>query len=135
MKKNLTKTTTLLVIAIIFLGIYMYKEYVSPLYINNGQQTTQIDLSKKDNILLLKETTQRQIFALEIEILGESATNLTVVSIDSDGQAIKEIKLKKGTIDFIYQNDWYTEGCTLQFSAREKMKGKLKINYRFLGLN
>ena len=135
MKKNLTKTTILLVIAIVFVGIYIYKEYVSPLYINNGQQTTQINLSKNDRIILRKKTKQRQIFALEIEIVGESATNLTVVSINSDGQTIKEMKLKKGTIDFMYQNEWYTDDCTLQFSAREKMKGELKINYRFLGLN
>jgi len=135
MKKNLTKTTILLVIAIVFLGMYMYKEYISPLYINNNQQTTQIDLAKNDHILLKKATSQGQIFALEIELLGKSTTNLTVISINSEGQAIKEIKLKKGTIDFIYQNDWYTDDCTLQFSAKEKMKGELKINYRFLGLN
>ena len=135
MKRNYTKTTVLLVIAIIFLGIYMYKEYVSPLYINNEQQKTTIDLSQESELILNKNKTQGDIFAIEIEILGESTSNLTILSENSDGQVIKEIKLKKGTIDFIYQNEWYTSTCNLIFSSKEKMSGKLKINYRFFGLD
>ncbi len=135
MKRNYTKTTILLVIAILFLGFYLYKEYVSPLYINNEQQTTIIDLSKDSTLTLNKNPEQESIFALEIEILGESASNLTITTENTDGQQIKEIKLKRGEIDFIYQNEWYTEDCLLIFSSKEKMNGELKINYRFLGLN
>ncbi len=135
MKKNYTKLTILLSVAIIFLGYYIYKEYVSTLYLNNPTQTVEIDLAKENSISLIKNIEQKKIFALEIEIIGESATNLSILTQNKNGDGTNEIKLKKGSIDFFHQVDWYEDDCTLVFSAREKMKGMLKINYRFLGLN
>ncbi len=135
MKRNYTKTTIILSIAIIILGIYMYKQYVSPLYINNEQQSIQIDLAKESSVTLKKNKNQDEIFAIEIEILGKSSSNLNILSKDSVGKIFKEIKLKKGNIDFIYQNEWYSNTCILEFSSEQVMKGKLKINYRFLELH
>ncbi len=130
----MTAGTLILSAVIIVLCVIMYQKYIYPIYLKNEQQTTSINLSSSSEITLKKTTKQNHIYSIEIEITGESSSNLSIIVADSIGIPQQEIKLKKGEIDYVYKNDWYSSECNLQFSSKEKMKGELGIEYRFLGL-
>tara|TARA_R110002072_G_scaffold234192_1_gene391762 strand:- start:18680 stop:19087 length:408 start_codon:yes stop_codon:yes gene_type:complete len=134
MKKRLPITTFIISILIVVLSYFMYQNYIAPIYLNNKQQEIDVNLANNQIITLQKTPKQKQIYSIELEISGNSASNLSIVVADSIGVLKKEIKLKKGEIDYLFQDEWYSSACNLSFSSKQKMDGNLKINYRFLGL-
>ena len=112
----------------------MYQNYIAPIYLNNKAQEESIDLSQNQIVTLSKSSEQKRVYSIELEFSGNSASNLSIVLTDSIGIPMKEIKLKKGEIDYMFQDEWYSSECTLTFSSKEKMKGELEVEYRFLGL-
>ncbi|HIP31395.1 MAG TPA: hypothetical protein EYG86_01395 [Crocinitomicaceae bacterium] len=134
MKNKMTIGTLILSAVIVVLCVVMYHKYIYPIYLKNKRQTTQIELNSSNEIMLKKTAEQNHIYLIEIELTGRSNSNLSIIVVDSIGIPQQEIRLKKGDIDYIYKNDWYSPECKLQFSSKEKMSGKLVIDYRFLGL-
>ncbi|MBL1281605.1 MAG: hypothetical protein COA33_015115 [Fluviicola sp.] len=134
MKKRLPITTFIISILIVVLSYFMYQNYIAPIYLNNKAQEESIDLSQNQIVTLSKSSEQKRVYSIELEFSGNSASNLSIVLTDSIGIPMKEIKLKKGEIDYMFQDEWYSSECTLTFSSKEKMKGELEVEYRFLGL-
>ena len=134
MKKKMTVTTVIISIIIVALCYYMYQEYIYPIYLKNEKQEKVISLSNSSEVSLRKMNKQTQIYSVEIEIRGQSSSNLSIIVSDSIGIPSQEIKLKKGKIDYIYKSDWYSSECNLNLSSKEKMRGDLTFEYRFFGL-
>ena len=133
MKKQRTLTTVIITILIIIIAYFAYTRYVKPIYMDNSKQSLEIILGTEQIITLDKLDNQKDIYSIEIEITGNATGNLTVFISDNDSIPEKEISLKKGTIDHLYISDWYSDKCYLSISGGTF--GKLKVEYRFLGLN
>jgi hypothetical protein len=103
------------------------------MYQNNVSQTVQIDLSSSTSLSLKKKSEQGNIFGIEVEIAGTSKNNIGI-SLSNGQHAIHQVRLKKGEIDFVYKNDWYTDSLFLNFEIDSNENGTLEIAYRFLGL-
>lgn len=132
MKKHASVLTIVLALAIIALGVLAYFKFIRPVYLFNPSQTVTVDLNSIDSLPLVNKQKTRTPFGIEIEITGHTEDHLSILISKKDQFPVHHIQLKKGTIDYIYKNDWYSDTCLLFFQSNGT--GKLKIDYRFLNL-
>lgn len=133
MKSKLTPITLIITALLIVLGYFAYTNYLVPFYQNNRQFTKTIDLSSNHSLVLVADKTQKNIGALEIEITGTSTNNVTIISYDSGKKNIQSAMIKKGEIDHVNILNWTTDTCLIDVSTPKNTRGKLVINYRFIG--
>lgn len=133
MKKQRTLTTLIITVLIIIVAYFAYTRYVKPIYFDNPKQSLEVILGTEQIITLERLDNQKDIYSIEIELSGNATANLSVFISDNDSIPEKQISLKKGTIDHLYISDWYSDKCYLTISGGTF--GKLKVEYRFLGLN
>lgn len=132
-KKSLTPSVFIITGLLIILAFFGYTKIIKPFYQNNVAQNIQINLTEDQNLELIKYPNQKSIYGIEIEITGNSDSNLEL-AIANPESTISNAIIKKGYIDFVYKSDWYSDTCLLNIHSLEKNNGKLKVEYRFLGM-
>ena len=120
---------------IVFLCYIAYQKFIYPIYLKNELQSTEIRLNKGKELTLSKKEVQKNVYAIEIEFVGQLISNTTITLSDSIGIPNQIIRLKKGDIEFFYTTDWYSPSCKLTFDSKNEVEGNLKIDYRFLALH
>jgi hypothetical protein len=133
MKSKLTPITLIITALLIVLGYFAYTNYLVPFYQNNQQFTKTVNLSSDQNLVLVADKEQKNIGGLEIEITGTSNNNVSIITYDSGKQNIQSAMLKKGEIDHINILNWSQDSCFMDITIPKNTKGKLVINYRFIG--
>ncbi|MDX2361816.1 MAG: hypothetical protein QNK23_13485 [Crocinitomicaceae bacterium] len=116
---------------IIGIGYYSYNRFIAPIYAN-AEQEMDVVLMGNNEILLKKTDEQQQIHGIEIEITGPLDGIIDIVVANSE-EDLHSIALK-GDVDYIYQNDWYSDSCFLKITTRGNATGELHLIYRFLGM-
>lgn len=134
MKKRLTPLILALTAVFIFLGIFVYQRYLGPMIANNQSKEISIQLNSRKEIVIHKDKSQGKVYAIELEFLGKSRSNLQLIIGESTAKLNQIIQLKKGQIDFSYTNDWYSDSCYIEISSAPPYSGKLNLTYRFLTL-
>lgn len=135
MKSKLTPITLIITVLIIVLGYLAYTQYIVPFYLNNSEQTQEIDLGKEQNLILVANENQKNIGSIEFEIKGNSSQNISILTYDPSKRNITSVMIKKGEIDHVNFLDWTSDSCLMDITTPENTKGKLTINYRFIGAN
>ncbi|MDG1333662.1 MAG: hypothetical protein P8P74_15100 [Crocinitomicaceae bacterium] len=135
MKAKLTPITLVITALIIVLGYLAYTNYIVPFYLNNSEQTQEIDLKKDHNLVLVADENQKNIGSIEFEIKGKSSENISIMTYDPSKTSIKSVMIKKGEIDYVNFLNWTSDSCLMDITTPENTKGKLTINYRFIGSN
>ena len=120
---------------IIVLGYFAYTQYIVPFYLNNSEQTKEIDLKKNHNLILVANENQKNIGSIEFEIKGNSSQNISILTYDPTRTNVKNVMIKKGEIDHVNFLNWSSDSCFMDISTPENTKGKLTIHYRFIGSN
>jgi hypothetical protein len=101
------------------------------MYLNNLDQHKSITLQKTQIVAFGKYPDQKGIFGIEIEIKGQSKSNVDLLISDIEG--LKHGASVKGkNLDFVYKNDWYSDSCYIRILPRGEVDGKLDIHCRFL---
>lgn len=135
MKSKLTPISIIITVAIIVLGYFAYTNYIAPFYLNNSEQTQEIDLKKDQNLILVANKNQKNINTIEFEIKGNSTKNVSILTYDSSKSNLKRVTIKKGEIDHVNFLNWASDTCFMDISTPKNTKGKLTISYRFIGSN
>lgn len=135
MKSKLTPITLVITVLIIILGYFAYTKYIVPFYLNNAEQTQEIDLKENHKLVLVANENQKNIGSIEFEIKGNSTEHVSILTYDSSKSNVKSVKIKKGEIDHVNFLNWTSDSCFMDISTSGKAKGKLTINYRFIGSN
>ena len=135
MKSKLTPVTLIITAIIIVLGYFAYANYIVPFYLNNSEQTKEIDLKKDHKLILVPTEKQKNISSLEFEIIGESNQNVSILTYDSAQKNIQRVTIKKGEIEHVNFLNWSSDTCFMDISTDGNAKGNLTINYRFIGSN
>jgi len=135
MKSKLTPITIGITVLIIILGYFAYTKYIVPFYLNNSEQTQEIDLGKDQNLILVANEKQKNIGSLEYEIKGNSSQNISILVYDSAKKNVTSAMIKKGEVDHVNFLNWTSDSCFMEITTPENTKGKLTINYRFIGSN
>ena len=131
-KKNLriTITTTLIITG---LFVFSYYWFIRPMYLNNLDHSKSISLKKEQIIAFGKYPSQGKVFGIELEITGNSDSNLDIFLSNKKGpQHTAAVKGKQ--LEFVYKNDWLGDSCFIEIIPRGEIGGKLEINCRFLAL-
>lgn len=133
-KKNLTRNTVISTLTIILLFVFCYYWFIRPIYLNNLDQNKSISLKKTQLVSFGKYSDQQNIFGIELEITGQSDSNVDIIISDEEGP--KHTAAVKGkNLDFVYKNDWYGDSCFVELVPRGKVGGKIEINCRFLSMD
>ncbi len=135
MKSKLTPITLIITVLLIVLAYFAYTEYIVPFYLNNSEQTKEIDLKKDQNLILVANENQKKIGSIEFEIKGNSSQNISILTYDPSKTSVKSVMIKKGEIDHVNFLNWTSDSCFMDISTPENTKGKLTIHYRFIGSN
>jgi hypothetical protein len=133
-KNNRTVTTIILSVLIIIVSVISYYQFIRPVYLNNQNQEATINFSRSEVVGFGKYEDQDKIFGIEIEIKGETASNFEL-AISNGEQQVHSAKIKGGTVDFIYKNDWYADSCFLLVTPLGEAVGTLHVDLRFLALD
>lgn len=134
MKKQSSLIALLIAVLIIVLGYFIYSKYLSHLYANNIGQNFQINLQNTSDLSIGKLKGQENIFGIEFELTGKTASNFGV-SISNGEQVIHQARIKGGSeVEFIYKNDWYSDSLFLLIEREPLENGILEIECRFLGI-
>jgi len=130
-KKNAVRNTIISTLIIIGLSVFCYYWFIKPMYLNNLDQNKTVRLKKTQIICFGKYSDQKDVFGIELEITGNSDSNVDIVL--SDEKSLKHTASVKGkNLDFVYKNAWYGDSCFIQIIPRDAVGGKLDINCRFL---
>lgn len=122
----------LLVIVLFFSYSYFLKDF----YWNNVKQSLKIESSlTNQNIKLQKHAAQKNIQALEIEIIGTTKENITVLFGTSKQQVTWQITLKKGKINFSNSIEWTSDYCFIKILNLDTKRSSLRMDYQFIGKN
>jgi len=104
------------------------------MYLNNLDQQKSISLEKTQKVAFGKYADQKKVFGIELEIKGNSASNVDIVIADEKGtRHIAGVKGKN--LEFVYKNDWKGDSCFIEVIPRKKVGGKLEVNCRFLAID
>ena len=106
------------------------------IYLNHTFRTIQItslENSKWLNLSKWKDQAAGQTYGIELEINGSTDRTIQVLFGQEKNGMMQQVLLKKGTIDFEFMRDWYSDSCYLFFPSVTGAKVNLDINYRFLG--
>lgn len=134
MKKLLTPIVFVSTAIFILLGYVSYVKIIRPIYRNNRTSHENIRLNTTKEITLINKNDQGKVYSIEIEIEGNSSTDLTLIVGENATSPLQLIQLKKGEINFDYVNDWYSDSCYLQITPKSPTKDSLDISYRFLAI-
>lgn len=118
---------------IIVVAYFAYQSVIGPIYSNNVSQHMDVNFVESKAITLHKKQDQGSIFSIELEILGNTSSNLNL-SISNGEKVMYDAKIKGGEIDFAFKNDWYVDSLVLLISPTEPGENNLNIDYRFLAL-
>lgn len=132
MKKHASAFTIVMAVVIIALGVLAYFKFIRPVYLFNPTRTLTVDLKHTNLVQLINENEAHTPFGIEIEITAQTNDHLSVLISGKDRVPIHQVQLKKGSIDYIYKNDWYSDTCLLYFQSN--FDGKINVDYRFLNL-
>jgi len=133
-KKHYVTITLLFTGLIIVLGIWGYNKIIRPTYLNNANQTKTINLKSNTELAFGKYDNQGDVFGIEIEVSGNSASNFDLI-ISNGEQDMHAATIKGEDIEYIYKNDWYVDSCFLTVIPKGKVGGKVTVDCRFLALD
>jgi hypothetical protein len=135
MKQGKTVRITIIsTLIIIGLFIFSYYWFIRPMYLNNLDQNRSVTLRKEQTIRLGKYSDQKKVFGIELEIKGNSDSNVDIILSDENGP--KHTAAVKGkNLDFVYKNDWFGDSCLIEIVPRGAIGGKVDVNCRFLALD
>ena len=100
---------------------------------NNTDQTETIAISTENWIEFGKLPDQNLIYSLELEFSGLVTQDIEVSVGNNNAVNLHSIKLKKGTVDYVYLSDWYTDSCFVRIDAERNTTDSLAVICRFLG--
>jgi hypothetical protein len=132
-KKNMTVISVIFAVLFVILGIVLYRIYIVPFYQNNLSQTVTIVLDKDQQVVLVKNPEQEHIFSIEIEITGETKNNLDILISNPSKTLVHNARIKGGTIDYVYANDWYEDTCFIDVKVAKSSREKIEVECRFIG--
>jgi hypothetical protein len=116
---------------------YVLWEYFGKsIYLNNSSRTihiTSLVHSKWVNLAKWEDQSTGLTYGMELLINGETDRNIQLLFGPEKNGMIQQVSLKKGTIDFEYMQDWYSDSCYLFFPSEAGSNVDLEITYRFLG--
>lgn len=125
------RNTILSSLIIIGLSAFCYYWFIRPMFLNNMDQNRNISLEKEQIIKFGKYVDQKKVFGIELEIKGNSDSNVDIVLSDENG--VKHSAAVKGkNLDFVYKNDWFGDSCFIEMIPRGKVGGQVDVNCRFL---
>lgn len=123
--------------SVLFLGggYIIYEKVIQAKLDNISTQTMKIDLKNSDLVYqITKHATQKNIFQIEMTITGKSSDFITLYLGSKPGFYTKEVRLKKGEIDFTFIDDWYSENAYVKIESAGTISGELELEYQFLGM-
>lgn len=133
-RKNHVRATIISTLIIIGLFIFCYYWFIRPIYLNNWDQSKTISLKKEQTIAFGKYEGQNKVFGIELEMTGNSDSNVDVLISDEKGNRhVASIKGKN--MDFVYKNSWTGDSLFINIVPREAIGGKIEINCRFLAVD
>lgn len=116
------------------IGYISYRYFLKDFYWNNQAQHIKVEnLALHEVFELNKHAEQIAIYSLEIELKGKASENVTFYLGESPQTINQAITIKKGTIDYKASFDWYEGQSYIIFIGNPKNKGKLILDYRFIG--
>ena len=129
------KLKQLIIIALILgIGFLSYRYFLKDFYWNNQTQTIKVEnLALHEVFELNKHADQTAIHSLEIELKGKATENVTFYLGESPQTINQAITIKKGTIDYKASFDWYEGQSYIIFIGDPANKGKVTLDYRFIG--
>jgi hypothetical protein len=114
----------------------LWKYFGKSIYLNNSSRTihiTSLEHSKWVNLAKWEDQSAGLTYGMELLINGETDRNIQLLFGPEKNGMIQQVSLKKGTIDFEYMQDWYSDSCYLFFPSEAGSNVDLEITYRFLG--
>lgn len=131
--KRKNHMTTFIVSTLLIIGLFTFCYYwfIRPMYLNNLDQQKTISLKKEQTISFGKFENQGKVFGIELEIIGNSASNVDITISDKNGPK-HTAGVKGKNLDFVYKNDWYGDSCFITITPRKDIGGNVEINCRFL---
>jgi len=123
--------------AVLFIGggYIMYEKVIQTKLDNISTQSIKIDLKKSDLVYkLTKHSTQKNIFQIELTITGKTSDFIVLYFGTKPRFYTKEVRLKKGDVDFTFIDDWYAENLFVKIESSEEISGNLELEYQFLGM-
>ena len=123
---------TLLIASAYVLWAYFGKS----IYLNNSSRAihiTSLEHSKWVNLAKWEDQSAGLTYGMELLINGETDRNIQLLFGPEKNGMMQQVLLKKGTIDFEYMQDWYSDSCYLFFPSEVRANVDLEITYRFFG--
>ena len=131
MKQKSARITIISTLIIIGLFVFSYYWFIRPMYLNNMDQNRVVLLKKEQSVAFGKYADQKKVFGIELEITGDSDSNVDIILSDEKG--VRHTAAVKGkNLDFVYKNEWYGDSCFVEIVPRKALGGKLEVNCRFL---
>ena len=119
------------IFGLIILGLFLM---VFPDLINSERIFEINDIRNSKRIVLKPNNNQGGIHSLSLMISGKSDGKIIISKAYSDS-SIDFIDTVESRIDLNYSGDWYSDSCILFFENINAKKTKLKICFRFYGMN
>ena len=128
---------TILFFAFFAATIYvLWVNFGKSIYLNHSSRTiriTKLDQPKLISLAKWKDQTAGHTYGIELEINGKTDRTLQVLFGPEKNGMMQQVLLKKGSVDFEYMRDWYSDSCYLFFPSEPGSEVNLEINYRVLG--
>jgi hypothetical protein len=106
------------------------------IYLNNSSSTihiTSLEHSKWVNLAKWEDQSAGLTYGMELLINGQTDRTLQLLFGPEKNGMMQQVLLKKGTIDFEYMRDWYSDSCYLFFPSEAGSNVDFEITYRFFG--
>ncbi len=106
------------------------------IYLNHTSRMARVTILDQPKLIPLAKWEDQKVgqtYGIEIEINGITDRTLTLLFGPEKNGMMQQVLLKKGSIDFEYMRDWYSDSCYLFFPSKPGAKIDLEINYRFMG--
>lgn len=133
MKKHLTKIVFLLALIFVVFGIYIYRNVLEDKVNNVSYKTLVInDISIDSTYEIRTEKSTGETYQLELSILGNSTSIISLIISDDKSGISKEIRIKNGIIDRDFILECKNNEATIQVKTDQNATGNLKIDYRFI---
>lgn len=114
----------------------LWVNFGKSIYFNHTSRTirvTKLDQPKLISLAKWEDQTAGHTYGIELEINGNTNRTLLLLFGPEKNGMMQQALLKKGTVDFEYMRDWYSDSCYLFFPSEPGSEVDLEINYRFLG--
>lgn len=132
--RNHVRATVISTLIIIGLFVFCYYWFIRPIYLNNWDQNKKVSLKKEQTIAFGKYANQNKVFGIELEMTGNSDSNLDILISDEDGNR-HAASVKGKNLDFVYKNSWTGDSIFIQMIPRGASGGNVEINCRFLAVD